>query len=264
MAWIPPDPPDAQAPAWTPPDPPDAAPTTQGAGDVFREQLQAPIANIPARSREFTENLTRDATELATQDIPRLATGAAKAVGTVPLKQLGGDLGLPVPPITPEDDAAFRDAMINLLTMGAGGAAGGAAQFVGGGIGRSLARGGLSRSAMAQRLGLTGHQTPGVMKNITDQMLPMVTTGGVGAAIGASGVGDELIPGDIPPSQEALAGAGTSMIAGPRIAETVLRNNPAFAQWALSQSGGNPGKLIGLLLASGVLDATGRMGQPAP
>lgn len=221
-------------------------------GDVFREQLQKPLEQFGKPYPEVVERATR---EVVTQDIPQFLGDTF----TVPAKSLAHAQ------ITPEEDAAFRDQMVDLLLTLGGGAAGKAVHSATGGAMRALARGGRGRGAVARALGMNPapYESGGPIAGLMEGLMSRSMAGGIGAAVAASI--PELLPGDIPPSQEALAGGGFATIAGPAISNEVLRRSPGLAQWALSESRGNMGQMIGMLLTAGALSAmSGDQPPPVP
>jgi hypothetical protein len=220
-------------------------PAPASTGEVFREQLEAPMQR---REWPAVDPVLEQATrEVVTQDIPQFA----RDTFTVPAKQMAHMA------ISPEEDAAYSDQMIDMLLTGAGGLAGKAIGAPVSAYVKALMRGGQSRFEAARQVYgpavARAHQPAGATRALAEEWLPWSLYVGSGATAGE--VTPDLFLGDIPGPLEGLAGAVLAAGAGPRLANNVMRASPRFAEAALSDYKGNAAQLLGMLLAGGLATA---------
>lgn len=234
-----------------------AAPPAQSWGEWLIDKVALPHEEIAGA---VGQQIRRGGE--AAMALPGQATELARSTFTVPAKTLAADVGIPVGEISPQEDAAFRSVMINLLMTLGGGKAG---QAIGSRVGdaaKYLGRGfrtaiGVERdlplmttaagSRMAAARDLLSPVISGYAANrVTDWLNPASPFGG-------GEFGDAIIAGG--------AGTGVGALVARNTLTDLMTTNPAWRSLMMSPSRGETGQLlgalIGYLLAQGAGDLMG-------
>ena len=234
----------------------------QSTGDIFREQLRAPLER--AHPTRFPEHVEQAVREVVTEDIPQAASNALDASGTH-YRTLAHGVGLPVDPPTEPEAANYRNAVIDMLMTTGGGAAGRAIGQRAGDTARYLGRGFRSIPGADRFIKQTApHVAADAAKHVgwRDILDPAISAVATQAIFG---------PWDPTPWEFAdqIAGGVASTAVGAGVAKNtiddLLLSSPKWREMVMRPSSGNTAALIGALLGHyGAQLVTPEVAQAAP